>query len=135
MFSKIFKTNMKKLEKLAAVENIAAGDISTEQLSEINAEFVANGLNLEVSAVGELASLRSQIQTLTEAKSKAEADLSTASAKVTSLTTELEAAQKELGSAAAEETKEKAGDLQIESTVDANEALTAKLKAKYGYKN
>lgn len=120
-------TDMKKLEKLSALMNKEAKGITAEEISEVNAELSANGFEVEVSPIGTIYELTEQIAAVTGLKDVAEAEL----ARVTKDLNELKA---ENASAGDEETTlKKDKDISIATDVNADEALSDNIRAKYGY--
>lgn len=133
MFSKIFKTktNMKKLEKLAAISGIASAELAANQLAEINQELAASDLNVEVSPIGTINSLESQVQSLTTQLQKATQDLQTATQSLQAVTLERDNALASLEDAADHSTENKE-DRQIgEQEPSADEELSSRIKKKY----
>jgi hypothetical protein len=133
MFNKIFKTktNMKKLEKLAAIAGIASAELAVNQLAEINQELAASDLNVEVSAIGTVGSLESQVASLTTQLQKATDDLQTANQSLQAVTLERDKALASLEDAADSSTENDKDRKIGDKTPSADEELSSRIKNKY----
>jgi hypothetical protein len=130
----------KEIKSLAALKGVAAADITADQIAAINEEFSAMGLaGIEVSVAGSVASLTSAVETASAdaqaAAEQAAEELSSANERITALEADLAEANTRLGqpAATAEEVVIEADKITADgSKNEADEKITAELKAKYG---